>query len=637
MQEFLHIEDDDQYVEQIKDILHAYYPVATKITRAHSLQQGLDILRNTEGENVRLVLLDLGLMDTSGPQSIRALFEAIPDKPVIVLTRNENEKLRVQALRAGAQDYLIKDKFTNEQLRRAVQHALLRFESQSELRTRVWSIEQTKDALQNLLCINKIGSWQMDIVGDAMQWDTHTYQMLAYSPHSLPEPKLQDYLDIVYGEDRQEVEAFFRNVMRRSNESGQTLILEHRAIINGKHIKHLCLRCKLQPVDDGIKLIGSVQDITEQRTRYPSPLSSSTPPAKPSPRNKDTIMRPVSEVLEALRAVQKLTKSETSNFSEWQGKFGGLLEIILDQLHYTAAHSPPTPFDDDLIHLHDWLFLLNDFPTIRPSDRKMDDPEITWQKEVPSEIEANSATLFILITKLLQLKQQRTANRKLHIDFHLQKEQYWLVFNLSESVNIAATADLRHVFGSIQRYLKKGISQSPKDEKANVLAALASAIGVMKGVVAFTKDNALQISVPVRLPRLTMDATAAAQPKVLIAVRDSIVQFSIRQKMQTHFEGVEIYATHNLRDALDEIKQQHYHVAIIDTRLSIDNNTEYNGVETIRRVKAINGTPIVAMLHKTDPQYRMHIAKAGAYACVATPPHSEELLEILPPLLKPQN
>lgn len=84
------------------------------------------------------VLLDYGLPDMSG---LEWLAEARPECPVIMLTGLGDELVAVAAMRAGAQDYLVKGRLSAEALRRAVdgaveRHALQRQLAQANARTR---------------------------------------------------------------------------------------------------------------------------------------------------------------------------------------------------------------------------------------------------------------------------------------------------------------------------------------------------------------------------------------------------------------------------------------------------------------------------------------------------------------------
>src|SRR4051812_34056232 len=55
-----------------------------------------------------VVFLDLSLPDSHGLSGLTALNGAAPSTPIVVLTGNEDDALAVQALQAGAQDYLKK-------------------------------------------------------------------------------------------------------------------------------------------------------------------------------------------------------------------------------------------------------------------------------------------------------------------------------------------------------------------------------------------------------------------------------------------------------------------------------------------------------------------------------------------------
>src|ERR1700728_5259581 len=64
---------------------------------AHLAEGGVDI-----------VLLDMGLPDGHGLDTVRRAHLAAPNVPVIVLTGLDDEALAAQAMKEGAQDYLIK-------------------------------------------------------------------------------------------------------------------------------------------------------------------------------------------------------------------------------------------------------------------------------------------------------------------------------------------------------------------------------------------------------------------------------------------------------------------------------------------------------------------------------------------------
>jgi serine phosphatase RsbU (regulator of sigma subunit) len=75
------------------------------------------------------ILLDLGLPDTYGYGGVHKMVEAAPDIAVIVLTGRQ-ERDGLDALAAGAQDYLGKDAITGELLERSIRYAIERKRAQ---------------------------------------------------------------------------------------------------------------------------------------------------------------------------------------------------------------------------------------------------------------------------------------------------------------------------------------------------------------------------------------------------------------------------------------------------------------------------------------------------------------------------
>jgi diguanylate cyclase (GGDEF)-like protein/PAS domain S-box-containing protein len=92
------------------------------------------ILVNSMGEaethlaknTVDIVLLDPGLPDTQGLQSIRRIHAVAPRLPLVVLTGFDDDTLAAQALREGAQDFLIKGRVEARGLLLALRYAIER-------------------------------------------------------------------------------------------------------------------------------------------------------------------------------------------------------------------------------------------------------------------------------------------------------------------------------------------------------------------------------------------------------------------------------------------------------------------------------------------------------------------------------
>ena len=93
-----------------------------------------EALERMEQFKADVVLLDLSLPDSTGLPTVEALRVALPNAPIVVLTGRDDADFALQALGAGAQDYLVKGNFDHDALSRAIRYALARGQLESRLR-----------------------------------------------------------------------------------------------------------------------------------------------------------------------------------------------------------------------------------------------------------------------------------------------------------------------------------------------------------------------------------------------------------------------------------------------------------------------------------------------------------------------
>lgn len=102
-----------------------------RVLKAGVLADALTVLTS---EHVDVVLLDLSLPDSFGLDTLARVKAVRPLVPVVVLTGTKDEMLALEALRRGAQDYLVKGGDDGELLRRAIRYAIERSRVEVALR-----------------------------------------------------------------------------------------------------------------------------------------------------------------------------------------------------------------------------------------------------------------------------------------------------------------------------------------------------------------------------------------------------------------------------------------------------------------------------------------------------------------------
>ena len=83
------------------------------------------------------ILLDLSLPDAHGLDTITRTCAAVPATPILIITGSTDEHIATEAVRCGAEDYLVKGQTDTRSLVRAIRYAIDRKRMQQERETTV--------------------------------------------------------------------------------------------------------------------------------------------------------------------------------------------------------------------------------------------------------------------------------------------------------------------------------------------------------------------------------------------------------------------------------------------------------------------------------------------------------------------
>ena len=117
------VEDNLVDARLLYEGLQETLPEEFQVTHARRLSEALEYLWE---DTCNVVLLDLGLPDSHGLDTLVLARAQAPGVPIIVLTGFEDESLGDQALKEGAQDYLVKGKVDSKLLARSMRYAIAR-------------------------------------------------------------------------------------------------------------------------------------------------------------------------------------------------------------------------------------------------------------------------------------------------------------------------------------------------------------------------------------------------------------------------------------------------------------------------------------------------------------------------------
>jgi DNA-binding NarL/FixJ family response regulator/anti-sigma regulatory factor (Ser/Thr protein kinase) len=125
------VEDDRQQAALLQEGLLRACPGQFELTWADSLKKAVNLMKS---ESFDAVLLDLSLPDSQGMTTIERATAAFGTTPIVALTGLTDEQVAVQAVRKGAQDYLIKGETDSRSIARAIRYAIDRKRIEEDLR-----------------------------------------------------------------------------------------------------------------------------------------------------------------------------------------------------------------------------------------------------------------------------------------------------------------------------------------------------------------------------------------------------------------------------------------------------------------------------------------------------------------------
>ncbi len=165
------IEDNPSDARLIRELLAEAEGGPFDVTLADCLQDGLRRLAPGAAD---VVLLDLLLPDSRGLDTLARVVEQAPWVPIVVLTVLDDKALAVEALRRGAQDYLVKGQTDGELLARAIRYAVERKDVESKLADANARLKQANLRLEELATTDELtGLWNRRRFLEILQDECH--------------------------------------------------------------------------------------------------------------------------------------------------------------------------------------------------------------------------------------------------------------------------------------------------------------------------------------------------------------------------------------------------------------------------------------------------------------------------------
>src|ERR1051326_8511676 len=124
------VEDNPGDARLILEMLRETQDLDFELESLESLAPALARLSRT---GVDVVLLDLGLPDSQGLETFSRVQAHLPNDPIVVISGLDDQSVALDAVRAGAQDYLVKGRIEGQLLARVIRYAIERKRAEARL------------------------------------------------------------------------------------------------------------------------------------------------------------------------------------------------------------------------------------------------------------------------------------------------------------------------------------------------------------------------------------------------------------------------------------------------------------------------------------------------------------------------
>ncbi|CAN5418111.1 hypothetical protein BH11BAC2_BH11BAC2_18050 [soil metagenome] len=210
-------------------------------------------------KRVILLLLDLGLPDCDGLQTVKVIKEHFPDSAVIVLTGLDDEQMAVDTLREGAQNFLNKSEVDYKVLERTIRFSLERHMIIQQLKRVENELIQNKFFLEKAQEVAHTGSWVIDFINETAEWSDEAQRILGNEPGMYQE-KSSTFFSMIHPDDTE----LLNSKIEEAIQEKKPFELTHRIILKDGAKRWIRSKAEIVYDKDGEaqKMIGTIHDIT---------------------------------------------------------------------------------------------------------------------------------------------------------------------------------------------------------------------------------------------------------------------------------------------------------------------------------------------------------------------------------------
>lgn len=278
------VEDNAAEARLLQEVLKG--TVLSRLHLVHVKRLG-EAIAQIKADRFDIILLDLTLPDSTGLASLDLLIQEAPSLPIVVLTNTNDDELAVEAVRHGAQDYLVKRHLNQDILVRSLRYAIERKQAAEALREaneilelrvqeRTAELETANQLLKQEIewgqriqqrlelaqKAAKIGTFEWNIQLNQFTWTAELEALYGLAPGGF-DARYEGWMQTLHPDDREKTE----EELDLAVSNGQGLDTEFRIVCPNGDTRWIAVKSSLfrDRAERPLQMIGIHMDITEKK------------------------------------------------------------------------------------------------------------------------------------------------------------------------------------------------------------------------------------------------------------------------------------------------------------------------------------------------------------------------------------
>ncbi len=313
--------EDSTFDAKLIEEMVAHAQTASFQIEIESARDLANALRRLETGGIDVVVLDLTLPDSFGITTFTELQNAAPEIPVVVVSGIGQESIAMEALKLGAQDYIVKDQLDANVLPRSLLYAIERHRLHRSLRASEERFRQLTENMHEVF-------WLHDVQQQRLLYVSPAYERIWGRKREELDQLTKDWVDAIHSDDQASVFHAASDKLIDRPFSQEYRIVRPDGTTRWIWDRGVPIRNAKQEV---YRIAGTAEDITERRHLEKEVLEVST-------REQQRISQDLHDTVgQELTGLSYMARSLARKLSERDAAEADLAEEIVSAMQRTLG------------------------------------------------------------------------------------------------------------------------------------------------------------------------------------------------------------------------------------------------------------------------------------------------------------